>query len=205
MRARHSDDAARERIAAAMVGLVAGHGFAAIDVGAVCERARASRAHFERCFADLEDCFLSLHGELLEELCARVEAARAGRESWHDGVWAAGLAAIRFLAEEPARARFLLPALDGAGRRAQQRRDRVVERLAELLDGGRGEAHGKGPLTRCTAEIAAGSIYTAALARIEDGALERGEEFLPELVYLATAPYIGAEAAEAELSVQPLR
>lgn len=203
--ARNGGDPARERIAGAMVGLVGSHGLAATDIGTVCERARASRAHFERCFADLEDCFLSLHEELLEDLCGRMEAARASRESWHDRLWAAGLAAVRFLAEEPARARFLLAALDGAGRRAQLRRDRIVERLAELLDGGRPEGGGRGALSRCTAEIAAGSVYTALLARIGDGSLERGEEFLPELVYLATVPYIGAEAAEEELSVQPLR
>lgn len=188
-----------------MVGLVGSSGFTATDVGTVCERARTSRAHFDRCFADLEDCFLSLHEELLEQLCERVEAARAGRESWHDRVWAAGLAAIRFLALEPDRARFLLLALDGAGRRAQTRRDRVIERLAGLLDGGEAESSVKGAFSRGTAEIAAGSVYTALLARIEDGSLERGEEFLPELVYLATMPYIGAEAAEQELSVQPLR
>lgn len=202
---RNGSDPARERIAGAMVELVGSHGLAAIDIGTVCERARANRAHFDRCFAGLEDCFLSLHEELLDELCAGVEAAREGRESWHDRVWAAGVAATRFLAEDSGRARFLLAALDGAGARAQSRRDRVVERLAELLDGGRAEAGPGGALSRCTSEIAAGSIYTALLARIEDGSLERGEQFLPELVYLATVPYIGAEAAEEELSVQPLR
>jgi AcrR family transcriptional regulator len=176
--ASNGGDPARERIAAAMVGLVGSYGLAATDIGTVCERARTSRAHFDRCFADLEDCFLSLHEELLDELCERIEAARTGRETWHDRVWAAGLAAIRFLAMEPGRARFLLVALDGATR---------------------------GVLSPCTSEIVAGAVYTALLARIEDGSLERGEEFLPELVYLATAPYLGAEAAEEELRVQPLR
>ena len=46
-----------------MVELVADHGFAAIDVAAVCDRAEVGRAHFDRCFADLEDCFLGLHEE----------------------------------------------------------------------------------------------------------------------------------------------
>lgn len=202
---RNGSDPTGERIGAALVALVGSYGLAAIDVGTVCERARTSRAHFDRRFADLEDCFLSLHEQLLEELCAEIEAARAGRESWHDRVWAAGVAATGFLTADTGRARFLLAALDAAGDRARSRRDRVIERLVELLDGGRAEAGQGGAMTRCTAEIAAGSIYTALLARIEDGSLERGEEFLPELVYLATVPYLGAEAAEQELSVQPLR
>lgn len=188
-----------------MVRLAGSYGLAATDIGTVCERARTSRAHFDRCFADLEDCFLSLHEELLDELCELVESARAGRDTWHDRVWAAGLAALRFLTMEPGRARFLLVALDGAGRRVQVRRDRLVEDLAELLDGRKAKSGTEGVLSPCTSEIAAGAVYTALLARIEDGSLERGEEFLPELVYLATMPYLGAEAAEEELSVQPLR
>jgi hypothetical protein len=42
------------------------------------------------------------------------------------------------------------------------------------------------------------------LTKVEAGAIERGEEFLPDLVYMAVVPYLGAEAAEGELSVQPL-
>ena len=78
-RPRRGRDPARERIAAAMVEMVADHGFAAVDVAAVCERAEVGRAHFDRCFADLEDCFLGLHDEVVEELCGRVDAACDGR------------------------------------------------------------------------------------------------------------------------------
>jgi AcrR family transcriptional regulator len=201
---RRGRDPARERIAAAMVEMVAGHGFAAVDIGTVCERAEVGRAHFNRCFADLEDCFLGLHDEVMAELCARVDAACNGREAWHDRVWAAGVAAMRYLQEDSARARFLVVAVNGAGPGAQSRRDRIVQRIADVLDGGRGEVDGR-PVSRCTAEIAAGAVYGTILTRVEAGSIERGEEFLPELIYLATMPYLGARAAEEELMVQPLR
>lgn len=188
-----------------MVELVGVHGLEAVEVGALCERARASRRHFDRCFADREDCFLAVHEELLAELCARIGAARDGRESWHDRVWAAGSAAMRFLEEDAARARFLLVAVNGAGAAAQARRDRIVERIADLLDHGRGEVGGERPVSRCTAEIAAGAVYGTILAKLETGSVERGEEFLPELIYLAVMPYLGSRAAEDELLVQPLR
>lgn len=188
-----------------MVELVAGHGFAAVDIETLCERAQVGRAHFDRCFADLEDCFLGLHDEVMEELCARVDAACEGRKAWHDRVWAAGMAAMRYLQEDDARAHFLVVAVNGAGGVAQSRRDRIVQRIADVLDGGRGEVEGKRPMSRCTAEIAAGAVYGTILAKIESGSIERGEEFLPELIYLATMPYLGARAAEDELLVQPLR
>jgi len=198
-------DPARERIAAAMVELVGGHGYAATSVEAVCERARAGRSHFERCFAGKEDCFLSLHDELTAELGERVALALAGASSWHDRIWAAGFAATRFLAEDPLRARFVLVEVNGAGGAAQARRDRMLRGIADLVDGGRGELEEPGRVSRCTAEIVAGSIYGLLVEKVERGDVERGEDFLAELVYMAVMPYLGSRAAEEELLVQPLR
>lgn len=188
-----------------MVEIVGDHGFEAADVGALCERANVGRTHFERCFADLEDCFLGLHDEVMGELCARVDSACAGREAWHDRIWAAGMAAMRFLQEDSVRARFLVVSVNGAGNGAQACRDRIVQRIADLLDPGRSEVDGRRPVSRCTAEIAAGAVYGTILAKVEAGSIERGEEFLPELIYLAVMPYLGSRAAEDELLVQPLR
>jgi AcrR family transcriptional regulator len=202
---RRGRDPARERIAAAMIGMVVDYGFAAVDVGAVCERAQVGRGHFDRCFADLEDCFLAIHDEVMEELCGRVDAACNGREAWHDRIWAAGVAATRYLQEDSIRARFLVVSVNGAGSGAQTRRDRIVQRIADFLDGGRGEVNGERRMSRCTAEIAAGAVYGTILTKVETGSIERGEEFLPELIYIATMPYLGARAAEDELLVQPLR
>lgn len=198
-------DPARERIAGAMVALVGEHGYAATSVEMVCERARAGRRHFDRCFAGKEDCFLSLHDEASAELCEQVAAAYAGASSWHDRVWAAGWAAMRFLEDDPPRARFLLVEINGAGSGAQMRRDRLLQGVADLLDAGRGELEKAGHVSRCTAEIAAGAVYGTVTAKIEAGCIERGEEFLQELVYMAVMPYIGTRAAEDELLVQPLR
>ncbi len=188
-----------------MIEMVADHGFAAVEIEAVCERAQAGRGHFDRCFADLEDCFLAIHDEVMEELCARVDAACNGREAWHDRIWAAGVAATRYLQEDPTRARFLVVSVNGAGSGAQARRDRIVRRIADFLDSGRGEVDGERRMSRCTAEIAAGAVYGTILNKVETGSIERSEEFLPELIYLATMPYLGARAAEDELLVQPLR
>jgi AcrR family transcriptional regulator len=204
-RPRRGRDPARERIAAAIVEMVAECGFLAIDIATVCARADVSRGHFDRCFGDLEDCFLAVHDEAIEELCARVESVSRGLESWHDRIWAAGVAAMRFLEEDSLRARFLVVAVNGSGSGAIERRDRVVARIADFLDGGRGEIDGERRASRCTAEIAAGAVYNTIFGKIESGSLERGEEFLPELIYLATMPYLGQRAAEDELAVQPLR
>lgn len=148
---------------------------------------------------------LAAYDEAAAELCACVTAAYDGSGGWHDRIWAAGWEAMRFLEEDPARARLLLVEVNGAGSIAQARRDRLLQRLADLLDDGRGELQRPTAVSRCTAEIAAGSVYSALLGRVNGGGLERGKAFLGELVYLAVMPYLGSQAAEQELLVQPLR
>jgi AcrR family transcriptional regulator len=188
-----------------MVALVGEHGYAATSVEMVCERARAGRSHFDRCFAGKEDCFLSLHDEVTWEFCERVAGAYAAASSWHDRIWAAGWAAMRFFQEDPLRARFLIVEINGAGSAAQGRRDRILQAVADLLDAGRAELDRGRPVSRCTAEIAAGAIYGTLVEKVEGGCVERREEFLPELVYMAVMPYLGSRAAEDELLVQTLR
>jgi AcrR family transcriptional regulator len=203
--ARTPADLARDRIAAAVIALVGNRGFAETSVEMVCEEAETRRSHFDRCFAGKEDCFLTVHDEVAEEFCDRVLAAYAGASSWHDRVWAAGWAAMRFFREDAARARFLVVEVNGSGSGAQSRRDAVLQRLADILDGGREQLEKPDSVSRCTAEIVAGAIYGTVLGRIESGSIERGEDFLPELVYMAVMPYLGSRAAEEELLVQPLR
>lgn len=198
-------DPARERIAAAAIYLIGTRGYAQTSVESICEQARTRRSHFERCFAGKEDCFLCLHDEVGAELCERVQSAYAGPVSWHDRLWAAGWAALRFFQEDPARGRFLVVEINGVGAGAQSRRDQILQRLADILDGGRGELERPEKVSRCTAEILAGAIYGTVMAKVEAGAVERGDDFLPELVYMAVLPYLGSRAAEDELAVQTLR
>ncbi|HUC08677.1 MAG TPA: TetR/AcrR family transcriptional regulator [Solirubrobacterales bacterium] len=202
---RALDDPVRARIAAAMIDLVGNRGYAQTSIEMVCEQARTRRSHFDRCFAGKEDCFLCVHDELAAEFCERVLSAYAGPSSWHDRIWAAGWAAMRFLGEDATRARFLVVEVNGTGNGAQARRDQALQRLADILDGGREELEKPDSVSRCTAEIVAGAIYGTVLGRVEDGCLERGEDFLPELVYMAVMPYLGSRAAEDELLVQSLR
>ncbi|HEX7059289.1 MAG TPA: hypothetical protein VF176_05500 [Solirubrobacterales bacterium] len=152
-----------------------------------------------------EERFLAAYDEIAAEFCGRVRAAWEGPVSWHDRIWAAGWAAMRFLQEDPPRARFFVVDVNGAGSRAQAHRDRLLQGLADLLDGGREELEDPRTVSRCTAEIAAGAIYGTILTKVKGGCLERREDFLSELVYMAVLPYLGARAAEGELLVQPLR
>jgi AcrR family transcriptional regulator len=173
-------DPARERIAVAMIELVGDQGLERTTVAMVCTRARVDRGAFNRNFS------------------------YAGPRGWHDQIWAAAWAAMRFLQEDGLRARFFVVEVNGAGTRAQARRDRILQGLANMIDAGRAQLEDPGSVSRSTAEMVTGSIYGTILTKVRAGAIERGEEFLAELVYMAMMPYLGARAAEDELLVQPL-
>jgi AcrR family transcriptional regulator len=199
-----AEDPVRRQIVTAMIELAAEHGLESTTVAMVCERGEVGQAAFDRNFADEEDCFLEVHGEIATEFCQRAATAYAGPLAWHDRIWAGAWAAMRFLQEDALRARFFVVAVNGAGSRAQARRDRVVQGLADMIDAGRGELEEPESVSRSTAEMVAGAIYGTIMIKVRDGALERDEEFLSELVYMAMMPYLGAHAAEDELLVQPL-
>jgi AcrR family transcriptional regulator len=184
---------------------VAEQGVEPTSVAVVCARAGVDRAGFDRCFHSKEDCFLRVLDEVAAEFCLRATGAFAGPRSWHDRIWAAAWAAMRFLQEDPARARFLIIEVNGAGSRAQARRDRVLQGVADLIDAGREELPDPASVSRSTAEMVTGAIYGTISAKVRAGALERREDFLSELVYMAMMPYLGARAAEDELLVQSLR
>jgi AcrR family transcriptional regulator len=197
-------DLARGRIARAMIELAAERGLEPTTIAMVCERAAVGRPAFDRNFTSKEDCFLWVHDEIALEFCQRVGAAFAGPRGWHDRIWAGAWAAMRFFQGDVLRARFFVVAVNGAGSRAQARRDRVLHGLTDMIDAGRAELEEPASVSRSTAEIVTGAIYGTIMAKIRDGAIERDEEFLPELVYMAMMPYLGARAAEDELLVQPL-
>jgi AcrR family transcriptional regulator len=198
-------DAVRDRIAAAMVHLAGAHGYEATTIDALCARAEVPRDAFDRRFASVEECFLYAYDGVSTEFGERVLGAYETQIAWHDKVWAAGWAAIGFLREDPVRARFFAVEVSGAGNRARQRRDRIMQIFADLVDAGRAELDEPDELSRATAEIVAGAIYFTIQNKILEGFIDRGEDFLVDLIYMAVLPYLGPDAAEAELRVHSLR
>jgi len=198
--------ATRERIATTMVRLVGTRGYDAVSIEAVCEQAGVEPTLFERHFVDKERCFLSLHTQIAAELCRLLRSAWQVPSSWHDRLWAAGWAAMRFLGEDPVRTRFFLVEINGIGEAARAHRDETLRGLVELIDEGRRNlSESSSRVSPCSAEVVAGAIYRMIVDRVEAGAIDREENFLPELVYVAVMPYMGAAIAEQELRVESLR
>jgi hypothetical protein len=73
------------------------------------------------------------------------------------------------------------------------------ERLFDLIDLGRRERRLRGSISRATAEAIGGTIFFQMYASYQAGSVDAVRARVPEMMYVAVLPYLGAEAAEEEL------
>ncbi len=185
----------RERILDALALLSLEKGYANIKVDEIARRASVSLEAFYEHFTDKQDAFLVAyeigHGKSL----ALVEQAHDSAPDWPSGVRTAITTLLEFLASEPAFAHMaLLDALIATPRTAE-RANKGILRYCELLTPGFEEtASGETP-PELTVEAIAGGIFELCLAYTAQGHTQQLTELTPYVVYLALAPFIGAEEA----------
>lgn len=138
-----------------------------------------------------------------DELLTRVGRVYAAERSWADRIRAAAYELLRFLREDPERARAMTVGVLSAGKRAQAIRDNGMQALIELIDQGRAELPDPGSMSRATAEGIAGAIYNRIHVTVESGDFSDSEGMVRELMYNVVLPYLGTEAALAELHHPP--
>jgi len=188
----------RRRIINSMVAAVAERGYAETRVVDVVERAGVSRATFYDLFDDLDDCFLAtfdfVSGRLLDTATAAYEESPDA--PWAERIRAAMAAVLELLVSWPEGARFAVVEVLAAGQRALVRRDAVLRRFAELVDGGRAQSHLNPPSITSVAVV--GGVQEVLYGEVIHGATAQLPARLPDLAYWLTQPYLGGEAAAVE-------
>jgi hypothetical protein len=150
--------------------------------------------------ADAPRAFL----EALACLSATVDEAVAQRDSWLERLRAGLVAFLGFFDDRPELGRLLLldaPTCDGAlALRCEQR---VLGVLTGLLDDGSSLAAGElMPEPQLVSELVAGGVVAVVRKRMITEPGERLVELAPELMAFVVAPFLGHEAARAELKLR---
>src|SRR3712207_1365433 len=124
----------RARLFAAAAAVFARVGYAEASAEAISREAGMSKATFYEHFANKEECILALFDAAAEGVRQAVEVSTQSGESpevrAHQGVRAFLTAVVAF----PDHARTLLVEIIGAGPRAAERRDAVLQEFADLID-----------------------------------------------------------------------
>jgi AcrR family transcriptional regulator len=189
----------RERIVEALIEIAAERGYAETRIETILERAGVDRSAFDRHFRGKYDCFLSTWQELNETCMRELIEAYESEEEWTDKLRAVACEVVEALRHDPSRATFAVEVLS-AGDAARARRDMTMRVIAGLIDAGRNEMDDPESVPHTTAEALAGSAYGQVYAKIVRGRADELPALVPQLMSAAVMPYLGMDAALAELS-----
>lgn len=200
-----SDTSAQEarRLREALLDLCAERGYGNVHLSELLERADLDQAAFRRHYADLDACFTAVLGEIYAEFFASAQEAIAEQRGWRDRMRATAYALLRFLRRDERVAHLAAVEAQDAGDAAQRLFLDTFNRLVDLIDEGEAEASGPVSPGRATALGVGGVVFARIQEAVAGGELGLGEEEIPELMYAAVFPYLGAEAAAQELRIPP--
>jgi AcrR family transcriptional regulator len=190
----------RERICEAMLDLVSEQGYEATGLDEVLARAGVPRGDFERLFGSMQECAVFVFESFMAECIGATRRAYDSKAEWPDSLRAAAYALARWLKEHPREVRFGAVEMLWVSELSQARRELAFQTFAELADGGRAVAEDPDSVPAFSGEAVVGSVAKTLAKRAQ----QKGTspyEFVPQLMYLAVLPYLGEEAAEAELRI----
>jgi AcrR family transcriptional regulator len=185
-----------------MIGLCAERRYANATVSLLLQRAELEPAAFARHFADLEDCYCQIFEGQRDELTGRVIAAYGAECGWANQLRAGAYALLFYFGEDRSRALFMREVFY-AGERAILLRDQANQLFIALIDEGRAQMADPEELSVHTAETIASAIYQRLQSAIEYQGFEHFAKGVQEMMYTAVLPYLGPEAAAAELAIVP--
>jgi hypothetical protein len=160
---------------------------------------------FSQEFASEAELFTAAfdHGQAL--IAQTLIAAVQDQKRWLSRVRTALISVLRFLEKEPGWAELLLITPPPAGSQITERRERVLTRLAQLLERGAPKSTEQGLTLKSglTAELVIGGAFSVIQARMLRHKGMPLVELAPSLMSLIVLPYLGRAQANAELARRP--
>lgn len=182
--------------------VAAAQGYEAATIAEVAETAGVPRQTFEAMFADKEACFLESYDAVIDVLLAHVSTAFESSvgEPWPDRIAAALRALVDLLANEHDIARMAMVEVTAVGEEARVRYRAALGRFTPFLEEGRAASAQGTELPADTAGFAIGGATSMIFDEVRAGRGPELRRLLPDLVFAVLMPYLGPEAAEAEMN-----
>lgn len=189
----------RERMLDAVADVVSLSGYADMRVEDIVVTAGVSRRTFYDHFSGKEEAFLAAYEAIVTQLLERMGDAYAANDTFTGRVRDCLAAFLEFVASEPAFADMCIVEVMAAGPQAVERRNFAMQAIGALIQSAAADLP-EGPRPPAiTAETIVGGIYEVVYSRILQGETHRLGGLVPELAYSIMLPYIGHEAAAAEM------
>jgi AcrR family transcriptional regulator len=192
--------AARERLKEAMLELVIEQGYEATTIEELVDLAGVGRAEFDDHFASKEECAIAVFDHFQADFETKVMAAYASEPAWPDNLRAAAYAIADWSAENPRGMRFGTVEMLWISEAAQARRLHGFETFLGMIEAGREVAPDPDQVPPHTAGRLMGSVAEILTRRMQGKGFD-ARAFVPELMALIVAPYLGEETAARELAI----
>jgi AcrR family transcriptional regulator len=193
-----SPESRRQLILAAMIRVVGVKGYKETAVADVIEEAGTSRTTFYKYFDDKHDCFLAAYEMLVEQVFGEIVEQCDGNATWLSRMTTGLTTIVDRFAVDPALARTAVVEVAAAGADARQLHWNAVARFTEYLDAGRELAGGR-ELPENISLMSAGAVSGLIFDELLAGRAGQLPDRLPDLLFAMLVPYVGPQAAAAEM------
>jgi AcrR family transcriptional regulator len=188
----------RSRLLTGAIGAIEEHGYECTTVQQITSRARVSRRTFYELFGNREACLAAIFEDVAALIEREMEAAGLAGLPWRERVRGGLWTILSFFDREPALARVCVIQTMRGGPQVLERREAVLNRLAGVLDEGRGESARGAECTPLTAEGLVGAAFGIVYARLLHGDHRPLTDLCGELMGMIALPYLGPAAARRE-------
>ena len=185
-------------IAAAVIAVVRERGYEFATAAEFQTRAGMSEGEFWRQFDSKADAILRVFEAYVADFKARVGSAYRAAGPWPESLRAAAYEVTRWMRDHPDATWFWLIAMLDGGEMARVRREQAFLWGAELIDAGREVAPDPAAVPPSASLLVVGAVVENA-RRQKEGSI--AGVAVPGLMYGAVRPYLGEDAARAELEI----
>ena len=190
-------------LAAATMAVLHERGFDAATVAEICARAGIGEDELPPALRDKRILALAVSEAYVDDFEQRARSAFDAGGRWPDSLRAAAYETLRWISEHPDAAWWGTVGVLEAGDVARARRDGVFAWAAKLIDAGREVAPDPEKVPAGAPVMAVGAIVETLGRKTQGSVPDDPLEAVPRLMYAAVRPYLGEEAARAELSIPP--
>jgi AcrR family transcriptional regulator len=185
----------RTRIIHATAQVTREKGYADTTVTDIVSAAGVSRQVFYGHFDDKHHAFLEAQHYPAQHIFDRCAAAYFAPADWPERIWNGLRALLDLVVVHPALSHLRLVECYAAGPAAIRRAEEVTRSFTIFFEEGFGAAGGRDLRTRLFSQAITGAIFEIIQRHAARDELELLPLLLPQLTYIAIAPFMGAEVA----------
>lgn len=189
----------RTRIIYGTAQVMMAKGYANATVSDIVAAAGVARDVFYEHFADKQHAFLEAQQHPTQHILDMCAAAYFASERWPDRVWHGLRTLLELIAENPALSHLRLVECYAAGPEAIRRAEEITRSFTIFLEEGYHVSTQAAALPRLCSQAISGAIFESIRRHIAEGEAATLTARLPQLTYVAIAPFMGAEQAVREL------